>query len=80
MEVIRDNRPFIKTSIDKGKFFEISRKNQTTGQMYFVRIDKQIYISFLKSQRKESELDFSGLTKEQKEFIVRNILKGEKRN
>lgn len=75
--VIVDNRPYIKTAVQKDDYFEISRRNQTTKKMYFVKIDKNVYISFLRAQKDEIKLRDENLSKEQLDFILKNILKGE---
>ena len=76
-KVIRDIRPFVKTAIDKGMYFEISRINQTTNKLFLVKVDKFVYIQFLKSQRSPSQLKDENLSPSQIRFLVKNLLNGE---
>jgi len=79
IETIRDERPYIKSAIEKGDMFEISRKNQKTGEMYFVWIDKNLYIEFIRAQRCPIKLQ-NKLSQEHIDFMVKNIIPGEKTN
>lgn len=80
MKTLIDSRPCVKTSIDKGSYFEVSRKNVTTGKLYLVKVDRLVYIAFLKSQRKDiAGLQMAGLNKEQVLFLTKNILPDENR-
>lgn len=75
-----DSRPFIKTAVLKSNYYEVSRKNQTTGKMYVVKVDKDLYISWIRSGKCRSIIDSGNFSKEQLAFLVKNQLKDEIRN
>lgn len=76
--IIRDTRPYIKTTIFKRDKVEISRINVSTGNLYKIALDAWEYQSFLKSQKKDTSC-LKGLSKEEINFVIKNIIPGEKK-
>lgn len=80
MKKITDSRPFVRSSVDKGDYFEVSRENVTTGKLYIVKVDKWVYLAFIKGQRSDvAGLQMAGFNKEQILFLTKNLIPDENR-
>jgi hypothetical protein len=76
-QTLIDERPRIKTAIFEGDKVFIMRKNLTTGKMFRITIESQLFLDYQRSGRDKKMLQKALLPKETIDFIHLNKIDGE---